>query len=59
MATNSGIAGAAASARIPVMIVDDQPETRLGLSLMVRRDPGLLVMLDAENLVVVDLCFHA
>ena len=31
------------------MIVDDQPETRLGLSLMVRRDPGLLVMLDAEN----------
>lgn len=49
MATNSGIAGAAASARIPVMIVDDQPETRLGLSLMVRRDPGLLVILDAEN----------
>ncbi|WP_293816996.1 response regulator transcription factor [uncultured Parolsenella sp.] len=49
MATNSGIAWAAASARIPVMIVDDQPETRLGLSLMVRRDPGLLVMLDAEN----------
>ena len=37
------------TARIPVMIVDDQPETRLGLSLMVRRDPGLLVMLDAEN----------
>ena len=36
-------------ARIPVMIVDDQPETRLGFSLMVRRDPGLLVMLDAEN----------
>lgn len=49
MATNSGIAWAAASARIPVMIVDDQPETRLGLSLMVRRDPGLLVILDAEN----------
>ena len=49
MATNRGIAWAAASARIPVMIVDDQPETRLGLSLMVRRDPGLLVMLDAEN----------
>lgn len=37
------------TAQIPVMIVDDQPETRLGLSLMVRRDPGLLVMLDAEN----------
>lgn len=37
------------TARIPVMIVDDQPETRLGLSLMVRRDPGLLVVLDAEN----------
>lgn len=37
------------TARIPVMIVDDQPEPRLGLSLMVRRDPGLLVMLDAEN----------
>ena len=49
MATNSGIAWAAASTRIPVMIVDDQPETRLGLSLMVRRDPGLLVILDAEN----------
>ncbi len=49
MATNSGIAWAAASTRIPVMIVDDQPETRLGLSLMVRRDPGLLVLLDAEN----------
>lgn len=49
MATNSGIAWAAASVRIPVMIVDDQPETRLGLSLMVRRDPGLLVILDAEN----------
>ena len=31
------------------MIVDDQPEARLGLSLMVRRDPGLLVILDAEN----------
>lgn len=37
------------TAQIPVMIVDDQPETRLGLSLMVRRDPGLLVILDAEN----------
>lgn len=37
------------TAQIPVMIVDDQPETRLGLSLMVRRDPDLLVMLDAEN----------
>lgn len=47
MATNSGIAGAAASARIPVMIVDDQPETRLGLALMVRRDPGLAVALEA------------
>lgn len=35
--------------KIPVMVVDDQPETRLGLSLMVRRDPGLFVMLEAEN----------
>lgn len=35
--------------KIPVMIVDDQPETRLGLSLMVRRDAGLVVMLEAEN----------
>ena len=49
MATNSGIAGAAASARIPVMIVDDQPETRLGLALMVRRDPGLAIVLEAED----------
>lgn len=49
MATNSGIAGAAASARIPVMIVDDQPETRLGLALMVRRDPGLAIGLEAED----------
>ena len=44
-----GASSQPATARIPVMIVDDQPETRLGLSLMVRRDPGLLVMLDAEN----------
>ncbi|WP_233543379.1 response regulator transcription factor [Collinsella sp. AM13-34] len=49
MATNSGIAGAAASVRIPVMIVDDQPETRLGLALMVRRDPGLAIVLEAED----------
>ena len=49
MATNSGIAGASASARIPVMIVDDQPETRLGLALMVRRDPGLAIGLEAED----------
>lgn len=44
-----GVSSQTTTAQIPVMIVDDQPETRLGLSLMVRRDPGLLVMLDAEN----------
>lgn len=44
-----GVSSQPTTAQIPVMIVDDQPETRLGLSLMVRRDPGLLVILDAEN----------
>ena len=34
---------------IRVMIVDDQAPTRLGLGLMVRKDPGLRVMLEAEN----------
>ena len=34
---------------IRVMIVDDQAPTRLGLGLMVRKDPGLRVMLEAES----------
>ena len=34
---------------IRVMIVDDQAPTRLGLGLMVRKDSGLRVMLEAEN----------
>lgn len=34
---------------ITVMIVDDQDATRLGLALMVRKDPGLQVLLEAEN----------
>ena len=55
MATNSditgavGVPGGSPAPRIPVMIVDDQPETRLGLSLMVRRDPGLAVMFEAGD----------
>ena len=34
---------------LTVMIVDDQDATRLGLALMVRKDPGLQVLLEAEN----------
>lgn len=34
---------------LTVMIVDDQEATRLGLALMVRKDPGLQVLLEAEN----------
>ena len=34
---------------IRVMVADDQAPTRLGLGLMIRKDPGLRVMLEAEN----------
>lgn len=34
---------------LTVMIVDDQDATRLGFALMVRKDPGLQVLLEAEN----------
>ena len=34
---------------IRVMIVDDQAPVRLGLGLMVRKDPGLRVILEAED----------
>ena len=55
MATNSeitgavGVPGGSPAPRIPVMIVDDQPETRLVLSHKVRRDPGLAVKFEAGD----------
>ena len=34
---------------IRVMIVDDQEPVRVGIGLMIRRDKGMLVSLEAEN----------